>query len=148
MAEGEKTAWEDGAVERTETVERNGAEGQGAKGQMEDVAERKEGAADPGLEELVEAERITLVDDKEEEYDFLILDRFQLSGKCYLALVSCDEKTDMGHGNDPGEANDITVVREEEAGGERSFFAVTDADELLAVAKMVEERFGHLGGSV
>ena len=56
--------------------------------------------------------------------------------------------TDMGHGDDPGEANDITVVWEGETGGERSFFAVTDADELLAVAKVVEERFGHLGSPV
>ena len=111
-------------------------------------AEGKGKAAETDLEERVEAERITLVDDKGEEYDFLILDRFRLGKKSYLALASCDEKTDMGHGDDPGEANDITVVWEGETGGERSFFAVTDADELLAVAKVVEERFGHLGSPV
>lgn len=134
MAEEERTAFRAETVGSTEEAEGTGA------------VERKATVSD--LEERVEAERITLVDDKGEEYDFLILDRFRSGEKSYLALVSCDEKTDMGYGDDPGESNDITVVREGETGGERSFFAVTDADELLAVAKVVEERFGHLGGPV
>lgn len=96
------------------------------------------------LENRVEAERITLVNDQNEEYDFIIVDEFDFNNNHYLALVSCDEKTDMGNGDDPGEANDITVVRVREAENGKSLFAVTDADELFAVAKIVEERFGHL----
>ena len=61
------------------------------------------------LEQKVEEQRITLVDSQDAEYDFLILDEFCYNEQQYLALASCDEKTDTGSGNDPGEANDITV---------------------------------------
>lgn len=102
-------------------------------------------AEEQRLENCVEADRITLVDGQNEEYEFLVVDEFDIGGKHYLALVSCDEKTDMGNGSDPGESNDITVVRAGMAGGEQTLFAVTDADELLTVARAVESRFGHLG---
>ncbi len=98
------------------------------------------------LEQKVEETRITLVNSREEEYDFLVLDEFCCRENRYLALVPCDEKTDPGSGNDPGESNDITVVRVGEADGRPMLFAVTDAEELYGVAKLVEERFGHLGG--
>ena len=100
------------------------------------------------LEQKVEEQRITLVDSQDAEYDFLILDEFCYNEQQYLALASCDEKTDTGSGNDPSEANDITVVRVGEDAGQPMLFAVTDADELYGVAKLVEERFGHLGGAV
>lgn len=93
----------------------------------------------------VDMQRITLVDQQDEEYEFIILDEFDCQGKSYLALASCDEKTDNGTISDPGESNDITVVRKQEAGGEMTLVAVTDADELLAVSKVIEARFGHLG---
>lgn len=99
-------------------------------------------------EQKVEEQRITLVDSQDEEYNFLILDEFRYNDKQYLALASCDEKTDTGSGNDPGEANDITVVRVEEAAGQPMLFAVTNGDELYGVAKLVEKRFGHLGGAM
>ncbi|MGN0159540.1 MAG: DUF1292 domain-containing protein [Brotaphodocola sp.] len=96
------------------------------------------------LEERVEMQRITLVDSTDEAYDFLILDELEYHGNTYLALVSCDEKTDTGNEYDPGEANDVTIVRVGGSGQEKTLFAVTDAEELYAVGKMVEERFGHL----
>ena len=96
------------------------------------------------LEQTVEENRITLVDSQNEEYEFIVLDEIEYDSKTYLALVSCDEKTDMGNEYDPGESNDVTVVRVGEAGNERTLFAVTDAEELYAVAKIVEERYGHL----
>ena len=96
------------------------------------------------LEQTVEENRITLVDSQNEEYEFIVLDEIEHDSKTYLALVSCDEKTDMGNEYDPGESNDVTVVRVGEAGNERTLFAVTDAEELYAVAKIVEERYGHL----
>ena len=96
------------------------------------------------LEQTVEENRITLVDSQNEEYEFIVLDEIEYDSKTYLALVSCDEKTDMGNEYDPGEANDVTVVRVGEAGNEIKLFAVTDAEELYAVAKIVEERYGHL----
>lgn len=100
------------------------------------------------LEQKVEEARITLVDSRDEAYDFLILDEFECRERRYLALTPCDEKTDTGSGNDPGEANDITVVRVGGTEEEPAFFAVTDAEELYAAAKIVEERFGHLGSAV
>lgn len=96
------------------------------------------------LEESVETQRITLVDSNNEEYEFLVLDELEYHGNTYLALVSCDEKTDMGNEFDPGESNDVTVVRVGKAGQEKTLFAVTDAEELYAVGKMIEERYGHL----
>ena len=47
-------------------------------------------------EQKVEEQRITLVDSQDEEYNFLILDEFRYNDKQYLALASCDEKTDTG----------------------------------------------------
>lgn len=96
------------------------------------------------LEQTVEENRITLVDSQNEEYQFIVLDEIELDTKKYLALVSCDEKTDMGNEYDPGEANDVTIVRVGEVGGEMNLFAVNDAEELYAVAKIVEEKYGHL----
>ena len=46
------------------------------------------------LEQKVEEQRITLVDSQDAEYDFLILDEFCYNEQQYLALASCDEKTD------------------------------------------------------
>lgn len=97
------------------------------------------------LEQAVEENRITLVDSQNEEYEFIVLDEIEYDSKTYLALVSCDEKTDMGNEYDPGESNDVTIVRVGEIGGETNLFAVSDAEELYAVAKLVEERYGHLG---
>ena len=99
-------------------------------------------------EQKVEEQRITLVDSQDEEYNFLILDEFRYNDKQYLALASCDEKTDTGSGFDPGEANDITVVRVGEAAGQPMLLAVTIGDELSGVATLVVERFGHLGGAL
>lgn len=96
------------------------------------------------LEEDVETQRITLVDNKNEEYEYLVLDEIDYNGNTYLALVSCDEKTDMGNEYDPGEANDVTVVRVGGMGEEKTLFAVTEAEELYAVGKIIEERYGHL----
>jgi hypothetical protein len=96
------------------------------------------------LEQNVEEDRITLVNDQDEEFDYIIIDEFDYKENHYLALAPCDEKTDMGGGSDPGESNDITVVREGEVGGEVTFFAVNDADELYALAKIIDDRFGHL----
>ena len=66
------------------------------------------------LEQTVEENRITLVDSQNEEYEFIVLDEIEYDSKTYLALVSCDEKTDMGTEYDPGESNDVTVDIESE----------------------------------
>jgi len=96
------------------------------------------------LSEKVEKGRITLVDSRDTEYEYIILDEFEVDGKCYDALVSCDEKVDEGNVKAPGEQNDITVVRKDIVNGETSFSAVTDVDELYKASKVIEERFGHL----
>ena len=96
------------------------------------------------LEERVDEERITLIDAQNQEYEFLILEELKWNDRNYLFLVSCDEKTDPGDSKDPGEGNDITVVRVEEQEGELVIVAVTEADELYELAKLVEKRFGHL----
>ena len=100
-----------------------------------------------GPERQVDESRITLVDRQDEEYSFLILDEFEYEGKQYVAMTSCDEKADVGSGGDPGETNDITVVRTEKRDGQPMFFAITDDRELYEVAKIVEKRFGHLGAA-
>lgn len=97
------------------------------------------------LEHAVEQQRITLVDSQNEEYQFIILEELEYQSNTYLALVSCDEKTDMGNEYDPGEANDITIVRVVQMGEETIMTAVTDAEELYAVGKLVEAHYGHLG---
>lgn len=96
------------------------------------------------LEHNVDADVITLVNEKDEEYNFIVLEELEHNGNRYLALSPCDEKTDMGFGDDPGESNDITVVREGIVNGEVNYFAVNDADELYAIAKIIDERYGHL----
>ncbi|MCC2255397.1 DUF1292 domain-containing protein [Ruminococcus sp. CLA-AA-H200] len=96
-------------------------------------------------EDIVTQRRITLLDEKDGEYEFLILDELAYQGKNYLALVSCDEKTDTGAGADPGEANDIVVVQVEEDGGEKTLTAVSDADILYGLSKILDEKYGHLG---
>lgn len=109
--------------------------------------ERQEGTQNnmEKLENAVEERRITLVDHQNEEYEFIILEELEYQLKTYLALVPCDEKTDMGNEYDPGEANDITIVRVEQMGEEKIIAAVTDAEELYAVGKMIEEHYVHLG---
>lgn len=96
--------------------------------------------------DTVEAQRITLVDQHDVEYEFIILDEFSCEEKDYLALVSCDEKDEQASANDPGETNDITVVRKIVQGDGFALVAVTEAQELLAVSRVIEARFGHLGG--
>ncbi len=98
-------------------------------------------------ENLVTESRITLVDNQDTEYEFIILEELEYQGARYLALVSCDEKTDVGSGDDPGEGNDIVVVRTDEVDGERVISAVTDAEELYALSKIIDEKFGHLSQS-
>lgn len=96
------------------------------------------------MEKKVTDCRITLVDSRGVEYEFIILDEIDYQEQKYLALVPCDEKTDMGSETDPGEANDIVVVREEIRDGEKSLAAVTDSEELYGVARIIDQRYGHL----
>ena len=93
------------------------------------------------LEHKVEEQRITLVDGKE----FIILDELQVNGKQYLALVSCDEKDEKSSGNDMGgDMDDITVVEKHGDAPNMSLSAVTDTEELLAVSRELEKKYGHL----
>ena len=97
------------------------------------------------LEHKVEEQRITLVDGKDTEYEFIILDELQVNGKQYLALVSCDEKDEKSSGNDMGgDMDDITVVEKHGDAPNMSLSAVTDTEELLAVSMELEKKYGHL----
>lgn len=115
---------------------------------QEKEQKQEKSAEELALEQGVDEEIITLVNEKGEEYNFIVLDEFAYNGNQYLALSPCDEKTDMGFGDDPGEANDITIVRQGIVDGDVNFFAVTDADELYAIAKMIDEKYGHLTGEM
>ena len=97
------------------------------------------------LEEKVDSLRITLVDNTDTEYEFIILDEIEHEGRRYLALVSCDEKVDQGSENDPGEGNDITIVGVEGDGEDTRISAVTAPDVLLALSRIIDGKFGHLG---
>ena len=49
---------------------------------------QKETEAQKKAAESVEERRITLIDNKDREYEFMILDEYEHDGKHYLALVS------------------------------------------------------------
>lgn len=87
---------------------------------------------------------ITLVDQNNLEYEYMILDELRYRERDYLALVPCDEKTDMGTSTDPGESNDIIVVRVEGGEEDRTIAAVTDPEELYEIAKIINQKYGHL----
>ena len=95
-------------------------------------------------EKRVEQRRVTLVDNKNKEYEFVILDEYELNGKNYMALVSAEEKGENGSEKDPEEMNDITVVRKVSEGETFYFEPVNDADELYAVSKLISRDYGHL----
>ena len=92
----------------------------------------------------VEEARITLVDEKDVEYEYIILDKFELNGSTYLALASCDEKNELGGAIDATEGDDITVVRQYGEGDQVGYSAITDDQELLSVSRVVTDKFGHL----
>ena len=96
------------------------------------------------LEQCVDEQRVTLIDDQDTEYEFIIVDEFECDGKIYYALVSCDEKVEKGSATGDSEGDEITVVRVEMNDNQPFFFAINDADELYKVAKIVEQKFGHL----
>ena len=100
------------------------------------------------LIKAVDETRITLVDETDEEYEYIILNEFEWEGKTYVALASCDEKND-GHGSiDANEMDDITVVRKFVEGDEISYGAVTDEHELLAVSRIISDKYEHLLGGL
>ena len=105
---------------------------------------RKESEEDKELISSVDETRITLIDSKDEEYEFMILDEFENKGKKYLALVSCDSKDERGSVAEADELDDITVVEKHGEGENLNFSAVTDTDELLEISKIIEKKFGHL----
>lgn len=97
------------------------------------------------IEKMVEEQRITLVDGKDTEYEFIVLNELVINGKHYLALASCDEKDEKISGNGMGgDMDDITVVQKHGEAPNMSLSAVTDTEELLAVAKELENMYGHL----
>ena len=89
-------------------------------------------------------ECITLVDSNDKEYEFVVLKRLSVGGKSYLALAAANEKSERKLDEDFVPDDDITVVCEWIQNGEISYGAVTDADELYAVAKELERLYGHL----
>lgn len=91
-------------------------------------------------------ECITLVDNSDKEYEFVVLNRLSVGGKTYLALAAANDKSERKPDEDFVPDNDITVVREFIQNGETSYGAVTDADELYAVAKELDKLYGHLQG--
>ena len=113
------------------------------KNKFDALKNHKDTEEEQDLIHAVDETRITLVDDQDDEYEYMILDEFVVNGKTYLALASCDEKEEKGSG-DPGEWDDITIVRKYSEGGQVSFGAVTDDRELLDAARVFEDKFGHL----
>lgn len=106
---------------------------------------QKETDAQKKAAESVEERRITLVDNKDREYEFMILDEYDFQDRQYLALVSVDENDDVGNGiDDPGELNDITIVRKLMIHGKMELESVTDPQELLQVSRLVSEDYEHL----
>ena len=89
-------------------------------------------------------EIITLVDSSNKEYEFIVLNRLAVGGSTYLALAAANDKSERKLDEDFVTDDDITVVRELTANGETSYGAVTDADELYAVAKELDKLYGHL----
>lgn len=89
-------------------------------------------------------ECITLVDNSDKEYEFVVLNRLSVGGKTYLALAAANDKSERKLDEDFVPDDDITVVREFVQEGETSYGAVTDADELYAVAKELDKLYGHL----
>lgn len=89
-------------------------------------------------------ECITLVDEHDKEYEYLVLNRLSVGGKRYLALAAANDKSGVKPGEDFVPDEDITVVREFGEGDALSYGAVTDADELYAVARELEAMYGHL----
>lgn len=89
-------------------------------------------------------ECITLVDNSDKEYEFVVLNRLSVGGKTYLALAAANDKSERKLDEDFVPDDDITVVREWIQDGETSYGAVTDADELYAVAKELDKLYGHL----
>ena len=110
--------------------------------ELENLKHHVASPEEKALEHNVEEQRITLVDGKDTEYEFIILDELQVNGKQYLALVSCDEKDEKSSGNDMG--GDITVVEKHGDAPNMSLSAVTDTEELLAVSMELEKKYGHL----
>ena len=91
-------------------------------------------------------ECITLVDSHDKEYEYVVLNRLSVGGKNYLALAAANGKSERKLDEDFVPDDDITVVRECVQAGETSYDAVTDADELYAVAKELDKLYGHLQG--
>ena len=89
-------------------------------------------------------ECITLVDNSDKEYEFVVLNRLSVGGRTYLALAAANDKSERKLDEDFVPDDDITVVREWIQDGETSYGAVTDADELYAVAKELDKLYGHL----
>lgn len=89
-------------------------------------------------------ECITLVDNSDKEYEFVVLNRLSIGGKTYLALAAANDMSERKPDEDFVPDDDITVVREWIQDGETSYGAVTDADELYAVAKELDKLYGHL----
>lgn len=106
---------------------------------------QKETDAQKKAAESVEERRITLVDNKDREYEFMVLDEYECRGNQYLALVSVDEKDDVGNGaDDQGELNDITIVRKRMLDGQMVIESITDPKELLEVSRLVSADYEHL----
>lgn len=114
------------------------------KGVIMEKREQTKRQEDMELIQSVDEQRVTLIDDQDTEYEFIIVDDFECDGKNYYALVSCDEKVEKGSAAGGSEGDEITVVRVEQQEKDKFFFAVSDADELYKVAKIIEEKFGHL----
>ena len=89
-------------------------------------------------------ETITLVDSHNKEYEFVILNRLMVEGNSYLALAAANDKSERKLDEDFVPDDNITVVREFVQDGETSYGAVTDAEELYAVAKALDTLYGHL----
>ncbi len=89
-------------------------------------------------------ECITLIDSNDQEYEFVVLNRLSVNGKNYLALAAANDKSKSKLGEDFVPDDDITVVYENTQDDAVSYGAVTDADELYAVAKELGKLYDHL----
>ena len=118
-------------------------EAQEIKEHLDALKDHEDTEIEKELIRAVDETRITLTDDSDTDYEFIILDEYEVEGKTYLALASCDEKDERGSG-DPGEWDDITIVRKLGEEDQISFAAVTDDHELYAAAKVFEDKFEHI----
>ena len=110
-----------------------------------EVKENKLSPEDVAASARVESQQITLVDNKGEEYEFLVLDEIPYLGADYLALVSCDEKDkDAGNESLDGSMNDITVVEKRKEGDDFTIYPVSDLEVLRALSDIIEKKYGHL----